>query len=363
MPPTPRTDNVNLSLNLSEDMAEVNNSRNDQDALEESFEVEEADLAKSHNLDVNVDVGPDAIVAKDDSYEYATKRSTGSFVIEHCSNFFFLAASSLYVALAFQALHYSKKISDYRNSGEIPLEVLYANDDFSWYSWLNETEYNYDDYYIGRYTSWDDDYDMQFGTYKVSTYQILYFSAATCYVINGVLDLVLVLLDFSLLSLILGLLLVVAGAFGIASACLVETNARLAVIFNSVSVHLFLLEAVGLFCTRLSVASKSMKWFIRFGGLCWIIGTAMDAGFSYVYLFNMDPFWWEPPLWIVIGGICSAFLWLTSAIVANISTCCIHFKPELSNPNRAYHLDKEAKSFDEDEGAASPLSAKDSMAL
>lgn len=340
MTPTPRTENINQS----EDMTDVMNGHGE----EESFEVQESDASKVLNLNSGSDVDSPKL-NEDDSYEYAERRSCCCFAVEHVSNFFFLLASSLYVALAFQHLHYEQKVDTYHQKNSlIPQKVLYAEDDYSWGLWLNETGYYYDDVYTN---TWTDDTFASFGNVDTSYYQALYFSAATCYVINGLLSLV---LEPGLLAVVL----IVAGSFGVASACLIESNLRLAIIFNSVSVHLFLLDAIGMFCTRSSVASKALKWFIRFGGLCWIIGTSMDVAFSYVYLSTESP-----PLGVVFAAIGAAFLWLTSAIVTTITTCCMQFQPALSNANRAYHLDKEAKSFDEEESPENPLSTKDSMAL
>mmetsp|Transcript_7071 Transcript_7071/g.10317 ORF Transcript_7071/g.10317 Transcript_7071/m.10317 type:complete len:370 (-) Transcript_7071:1468-2577(-) len=369
MPPTPRTENVNLAPNLSEGMEDVINDGDAPDGLPESFEVQaDADIGKADNRNIDSAFNPDANLAKkdeDDSYEYATKTSCLCFVIEYCSNFFFLVASSLYVALAFQGLHSNNKEEGYESKkfvwetlGEgIPFTVLYAEDDVTWEGWSNETNQTYYDYF-GNYTwndDWDDDYAFKTVDSGVTIYQTLYFCAAVCYIINGV-------FDFILEPGFLGVLLVMAGGFGVGSACVLESNQRLAIILNSVSVHLFLLEAVGLFCTRSRVASRALKWFIRFGGICWIVGTSMDVGFSYVYLFKESSSA-VYPVWILIGAICSAFLWLISAIVTSITTCCIQLKPGLVNANRAYIVDKEARSFDEEESPASPLSAKDSMAF
>jgi len=340
MPPTPRTENIDQS----EDITDVMNGREE----EESFEVQESDVAKVLNLNSGAYVDFPKL-NEDDSYEYAEKRSCICFGVEHASNFFFLLASSLYVALAFQHLHYEQKIDTYQQKNSvIPPEVLYAEDDETWGFWLNETGYFFDDVYTD---TWSDDKAMSFGDVDVSIYQALYFSAATCYVINGI-------LSFVLEPGLLAIILIVAGGFGVASACVIESNLRLSIFFNSVSVHLFLLDAIGMFCTRSSAASRVLKWFIRFGGLCWIIGTSMDVAFSYVYLSTESA-----PLGIVIAAISAAFLWLTSAIVATITSCCMQFQPALSNTNRAYHVDKEAKSFDEEESPETPLSKKDSMAL
>jgi len=94
------------------------------------------------------------------------------------------------------------------------------------------------------YVSYDDDYLFQVGSYEadiwVSKYQILYFFAALSFLIVGVLDLIRERHAFHIL-------MILAGAFGVLSAIYVEEDVRLSNIFNSLSVHFYLLESITLF--------------------------------------------------------------------------------------------------------------------
>lgn len=101
------------------------------------------------------------------------------------------------------------------------------------------------------YVSYDDDYVFRVKIGKnsingmdvyshVSRYQILYFFAATCFVLVGIFDLIIERHAFHVL-------MILAGVFGVVSSVYVEDNLRLSNICNCVSVHFFLLEAVTLF--------------------------------------------------------------------------------------------------------------------
>jgi hypothetical protein len=99
----------------------------------------------------------------------------------------------------------------------------------------------------GQYISNDDDYVFEVGSsnIQVSEYQLLYLFASLAFVFTGMIDLVREKKTFHLL-------MILAGAFGVASAVFVEEDIHLSNILDCISVHLFLLEGMRL-CNRLAV--------------------------------------------------------------------------------------------------------------
>merc|ERR1712174_160098 len=149
----------------------------------------------------------------------------------------------------------------------------------------------------------------------VSQFMIIYFCAALCFILSG-------LLDFIRRPGILGFILVLAGSFGMASACLVEKDERLATIFNSVSVHLFLTEAIGLFFqnTRRSTVGKRMRYFLSVGDFSWVLGAFIDVFLSYFHLGN------NFNLGLSKLGIFAACLWLLFSLIHTTGTLYKEFK-------------------------------------
>lgn len=142
------------------------------------------------------------------------------FCLTLSSNIWFLIGSVFYVWLAVIDLQWEKAVVD------VPDWVKNADDDYSWA-----------DYPI------EDDYVFQAGSSWVSEAQIVYAIAALSFVFTGFIDL------FAAPG-ILGIFFILAGIFGFVSAILMENNYHLSNVFNLVSVHLFLIEAVGLLTRR-----------------------------------------------------------------------------------------------------------------
>lgn len=185
--------------------------------------------------------------------EYA--KGSKLFCLTLSSNTWFLIGSIFYVWLAAIDLQWEKAIVD------IPEWVLVADDDYSWEGY----EYGGDDYVFQAGNSW------------VSQAQIVYAIAALSFVITGFIDL------FAYPGL-LGIFFILAGAFGLVSAFLLEEDEHLSNVFNLVSVHLFLLEAVGLLTRRSFFGG--LKFWVRVADLFFALGAVLDVALSYVNLFN-----------------------------------------------------------------------------
>ena len=112
---------------------------------------------------------------------------------------------------------------------------------------------------VGDFVSYDDDYVFQVGPPEediwVSTYQIIYFFAALCFVFDGLLDVIRT-------RHVIHILMMLAGIFGVVSAIYVEEDIRLSNIFECVSVHLFLGEAFAFFGEhkRMALSVDHPKW-------------------------------------------------------------------------------------------------------
>ena len=145
------------------------------------------------------------------------------------------------------------------------------------------------------YESYDDDYLFpvngdQESDLWVSRYQILYFAAAFMFVITGLLDIFREKCFFHILMLL-------AGAFGLASAIFVEGDVRISNILNLVSVHFFAAESFYLFGSHKSaeVAAgdhlRCLMTAMVFGDLQFALGAVLDAALSYIWLFDAAAGW------------------------------------------------------------------------
>jgi hypothetical protein len=96
-----------------------------------------------------------------------------------------------------------------------------------------------DDYSWEGYEYGGTDFVFQAGNSCVSPAQIVQAIAALSFVITGFIDLFAFQVSW-------GIFFILAGAFGLVSSFLLEEDEHLSKVFNLVSVHLFLLDAVGL---------------------------------------------------------------------------------------------------------------------
>ena len=171
----------------------------------------------------------------------------------------------------------------------------------------------------------DDDYILAPGVadeYLIAKYSILYFDASLGFVVVGV-------LDYMNYPGFWSILFIFAGITGVISAALVEWDEWLSDIFNSISVHLFLFEALGLLyrhsrstssSASASASSSSLEEdanasskFIRcltlFGDVSFVFGAFGDVVLSYYSVMgNFDVLHAQ----IAVG---CAFAWLLCSLI------------------------------------------------
>jgi hypothetical protein len=208
-------------------------------------------------------------------------------------------ASVLYLYLSILQYQYERMVRDY------PITVLAADDDVTW------TEYNGD---------YEDDYVLQAPLTKrwISEYTVVYFSAAMCFLIAGIVDWY-QWRDYCFSGLMIG-----AAGFGLASACYGETNVTLSKQLNVVSVHLWLVDAVVLLCTtnrrRYGPVRSIFQPVLRIAALFLVVATVLDVVLSWLYLVSV---WRHHPadiklrvgIPLTITEIIAAAFWLIAAIL------------------------------------------------
>jgi hypothetical protein len=210
------------------------------------------------------------------------------------SGIFFVVASVLYVWLSVVGFDYEYEIQD------IPDDVLEADDLLSWAPYIKDGSY-------------EDDSVFHAGDTWVSRYQILYFAAAICFVITGV-------LECFIQPGFLGACFTLAGLFGVASAMYVESDDYIASVLNSVSVHLFMLEAFSLLYHH--DYTGWIKYYIRVGDIFWVGGTVMDVVLSYYAI------WGSYGLRHSKVEIVAAVLWLACSVILLSSTIYLKGKED-----------------------------------
>jgi hypothetical protein len=209
------------------------------------------------------------------------------FLLSLASRCLFLIGSVMYVWLEFISLDYEKK------AAQLPTAIRQADDDASWYQ-----------------SGWADDdyvYVSPNAKFYLSRYMIICFDAAMAFVITGILDW---FVDGGILSIVMML----AGAFGLVSAMLVEQNEWLFEVMSAGSVHLFFLVAVGQFYRHFrrgksGLVPHSLLYVVLFGNLCWILGSLMDVVLSYYAVLGLYR------LRHSYSAVCASFGWLLCSLV------------------------------------------------
>lgn len=109
-------------------------------------------------------------------------------------------------------------------------------------------------------------------------YTLLYIFASLCFVIVGILNLM-------MLKKLYPVLFVVAGLFGFISALYVTRNVRYSNIFNSVSIHFFFLEAIALMWNRVN-GEKQWIAALVVADVAFLVGSIIELVLSYFYIFD-----------------------------------------------------------------------------
>ena len=192
------------------------------------------------------------------------------------SNIWFMIASVFYLWLSIITLQYQKQLKG------VPAWVLQADDDYSWHGYI------------------EDDYVFQAGSAWVSRFTIVYSIAALGFVITG-------FLDFIKEPGFLGILFILAGGFGMASAMTSDVNEWLSTLFNLVSVHLFLVEAIGILFRRSFFGG--LEIWLRISDSFFLIGSLIDVATSYTYIFDVFN------TTLAVLGIVAACLWVATSLI------------------------------------------------
>jgi len=161
---------------------------------------------------------------------------------------------------------------------------------------------------------YDDDYLFQVGPAEadvwVSKYQIIYFFAALCFLILGILDLIREKDAFHVI-------MIVAGALGVLSAVFIEENISLSNTLSAVSVHFYLLEFIVWFRKHKKAAALEGYdlWEQRayqFADWQLVVGGVLDVVLSYIYLFDHTADW-DVSLTVVF--IAASIMWLNCSLI------------------------------------------------
>uniref|UniRef100_A0A6U5HFX6 Uncharacterized protein n=1 Tax=Grammatophora oceanica TaxID=210454 RepID=A0A6U5HFX6_9STRA len=239
-----------------------------------------------------------AEVSSDDDDASSDYEESSNLCVKLASDLLFVLGSLLYVILAFDPIDYYQ----WSGSLSIPQDVVDTKtDDAFWWAWYDENGlipedvYNADDdvtlydWYENSFP--DEGHVFDVGNTYVTRYMILYFSAAMCFFLVGI-------MSFWVWRHWFALVMVVAALFGIASSLFVVENERLAIIFNSVSVHLFAFEAIYLLVffrrqqqvddDNMDLATKHViedsQRALMLGDIFFVIGTLGDLILSYFSL-------------------------------------------------------------------------------
>jgi hypothetical protein len=108
-------------------------------------------------------------------------------------------------------------------------------------------------------------------------FMLISLFAAFLFAVVGVIDLV-------ILPRIMGVIMILAGVFGVLSVAFVTSDLMASKALNCVSVHLFLIEAVCQFVIQRSEVGRALRVFLRSGDIFWIFGSLTDVILSYISL-------------------------------------------------------------------------------
>jgi len=187
--------------------------------------------------------------------------------------------------------------------GDIPSDILnlLIRDNITAYDWIYNNSFPYEDDYVHI----DEDKFVY-----ISKSQIVYFFAALCFIITGVLD------CFNRypgwFNSLVAVGYIMAGVFGVISAMFETDNMYYSALFNSISVHLFLLEAIGLAIRHSKAMSRTMKLYLWFGDVTFFVGSLMDVVLSYHWVINT--FSIRNYRFAVLHAVAACF-WLSCAVV------------------------------------------------
>jgi hypothetical protein len=199
----------------------------------------------------------------------------------------------------------------------IPIEELKAGDDAVWSRYgLNDD----DDDYVFK-IKWKHHFKIH-----VSKYMIMYFVAAFCFVVVGILEYLQYKKTFT------GVFFILAGLFGVLASIFTEDNEDLSNNFDLISSVMFSLEAVQLF---VDTPPRTFRCWLRTANICFVLGAVMDVMTSLIQ--KLAPY----SLPFSYAGVLDSFLWVVCALI--YSSIMI-----LEVCNGDYHYDPDDDSSEDD---------------
>ena len=201
----------------------------------------------------------------------------GSIYLAFLSHLCFILASLFYLKLALVSLNwylYTKRMG-------VPEDVVNEDTDEAWNSWTSEN---------GADIIFDD-----WEAYSLK-YELLYILGAIFFVFVGLFDLI---RYFDCLN----IALVLAGVAGMTAA--LSKTYQETTIWDFVSVHMFLLEAINLLHRNHDYEGVAC---FRIGDICFLIGAVLDCVGSYVGIAGHEG------LWVLHMDVFSCCLWLFSGL-------------------------------------------------
>jgi hypothetical protein len=236
-------------------------------------EEEEEEVAEG---DIEVALAPSSLELDEKTNVSHDRSEIRYYRFTMASNIWFMIASGLYLWLAIITFQYYDALKG------VPAWLLTVDDDYSWYGYI------------------EDDYLFQAGSTWISRYTIIYCVAALGYVMTGI-------LDFCRQPGLDGIAFILAGGFGLASAICTDVNPWLAIVFNAVSVHLFMLEAIALLCRRSFFGG--LEIWLRISDSFFLIGSLIDVAISYTFIFNVFN------ATLAVLGIVGSCLWVCTSLI------------------------------------------------
>ena len=204
------------------------------------------------------------------------------------------------------------------DDGFFPENVTNADDDWTWMAWYNYSAFPEDD---NIWTPKIANADAPWPENQVSKYMILYFLAASGFLITGVIEIVLARRSPITVQ-VLYYLMILAAAFGVASATLTNKSPTWSNICNCASTNLWALEAIFIVAQRLqgqgdyeeydnvqTICNVAIKKWLWVADISFLIGTLGDAITSWLYVFQYDNY--------ILGilAIIFALMWQICAFV------------------------------------------------
>jgi len=231
------------------------------------------------------------------------------FAFAVLSDSFFILGSILYIWLAVIGIEYEQQ------KATIPEDVWalssYASggDDDYWF-YRNVTD---------CCSHYEDDYIIQ-GPW-ISKYQIVYFFASICFVFCGTFA---SFLPGGRWHVLLSIIFIGASCCGVASAVLIESNEPMSKKFNATSVHVYLIDGIGLAYARMKNLGRNTKmtkwkWYMLFGDFSFALGSGLDVAQSWFWLLSSES------VGVEYLGLACAIFWLLCALIYATETFAWEF--------------------------------------